>query len=179
MKREGKNKVLLHICCGVCAYYCIDFLQEKGYPVTGFFYNPNVEPKDEYLRRKKAAHRVAQLTKVDIIDGDYDNLQWRKACLGYENEEEGGQRCLICYEMRLKKALNLKNNKDFDFFATTLTISPYKDSLVICSIGKRIGGASFLPLDFKKGDGFTKTISLAKKENIYRQKYCGCLFSKG
>jgi hypothetical protein len=169
------KKVLLHICCGVCALSSILRLRDSGFAVTGFFYNPNIHPEQEYFKRKQA---LAQIGSLEIIEGNYDWENWFKLCQGYNNEPEGGRRCLICYELRLRKTWELCANASFDFFTTTLTISPHKDSSAIINIGKQIGGDKFLAIDFKQDQGFQQTMALAKQNNLYRQKYCGCEYSK-
>jgi epoxyqueuosine reductase len=178
MNRNKKSKVLLHICCGVCALHCIDFLQDSGYAVTGFFYNPNIEPTAEYVKRREAAEKVSIIKKIPFIEGKRDLLLWKEVCDVYKNDTEGGKRCCLCYEFRLKKVWEFALSNNYDLFATTLTISPHKDASLIFAIGKRIGAKRFLPIDFKKNDGFTKTIKLVKEHNIYRQNYCGCIYSK-
>jgi hypothetical protein len=172
------KKVLLHVCCGVCAFYCIRRLAEEGYYVESFFYNPNIYPEEEYLKRKAAANDVATITKTKITEGSYDQAAWLDECQKYKDSEEGGERCSICYQMRLIETLKEAKSKGFDFFTTTLTVSPHKDSKIISALGQEVGQSAFLPIDFKKQDGFKKTLELAKKHNLYRQNYCGCIYSK-
>ncbi len=174
---KGK-KVLLHTCCGVCAYACIERLKEEGFSSTAFFFNPNVQPQTEYLKRKDSAYLVAQTLGIEIIEGEYNPGDWLKQMKPYSQEKEGGQRCLLCYRMRLEAAFNLSTQEGYDYFTTTLTISPYKKSSAIIDVGKSLGGDKFLPFDFKKKDGFKKSIAAAKEINLYRQNYCGCLFSR-
>lgn len=171
------KKVLLHVCCGVCAFYCIQRLTEEGYYVESFFYNPNIYPEDEYLKRKTTADEVAAITKTQITEGLYEHLVWLNECQIYKNSKEGGERCLVCYRIRLVATQKEAKKMGFDFFTTTLTVSPHKNSSVIATLGQEIGGDAFLPMDFKKRDGFKKTLELAKKYNLYRQKYCGCAYS--
>ncbi|MFA5270840.1 MAG: epoxyqueuosine reductase QueH [Candidatus Omnitrophota bacterium] len=171
------KKVLLHVCCGVCAVYCIQRLTEEGYYVESFFYNPNIHPESEYLKRKTAADEVTVITKTKLIEGPYEPAIWFNECKNYKDSKEGGQRCLICYRIRLARTREEATSRGFDFFTTTLTVSPHKNSKDITTIGREAGSSEFLPIDFKKQDGFKKTLELAKKHNLYRQNYCGCLYS--
>ncbi len=173
----ANKKVVLHICCGVCAAYCIKKLFQDGYDVVGFYYNPNIEPYNEYLTRREVVDYVAKVYNIEIIEGEYDNIQWHKVCDIYKEEPEGGKRCLLCYQLRLERTFEICNRYGYDFFSTTLTISPYKDTKKIFDIGKSIGKEKFLQIDFKKSDGFKQTIQFAKLHNLYRQNYCGCLYS--
>lgn len=172
------KKVLLHVCCGVCALSSIDRLKQEGFSVEALFYNPNIQPHSEYLKRKQAAVTAAQTKEIKITEGEYNNADWLKICGPYKEEKEGGKRCSLCYEMRLKETFLfcLKNN--FDYFTTTLTISPHKNSQAIIELGKKIGKDKFLCLDFKKQEGFKKTMEEAKALNLYRQNYCGCEYSR-
>lgn len=172
------KSVLLHICCGICALHSIARLKQEGFFVEGYFFNPNIQPEEEYLRRKSAIAIVKNAAAINIIEGEYDSSNWLSICGEYPNEPEGGQRCLLCYQLRLKAAYDLSVERKFDFFATTLTISPHKKSKIIFDIGKRIGGKNFLEIDFKKKDGFKLTMTLANQLQIYHQSYCGCLYSK-
>lgn len=178
MAHSRKQTVLLHICCGVCAFHSIKYLQEQGYGVEGFFYNPNVHPASEYQKRKDAACEVCQLIGVPLHEAAYDVERWNDACAAYNDEPEGGRRCRLCYEMRLRATSDYADEKQFDYFTTTLSISPHKDSSVISDIGRHIGAARFLDINFKKNNGFVKTIEYTKAHGIYRQRYCGCLWSK-
>jgi len=171
------KKVLLHVCCGVCEAYSIKKLKDDNYYVEAFYFNPNIHPEKEYLRRKKEAEKVASINRVKFIEGAYNPSIWFDACSRYNKEKEGGRRCILCYELRLKEAFKRMNEMSFDYFTTTLTISPHKRSMDIFEIGKRIGGDHFLPIDFKKKDGFKNTIQLAKDYGLYRQDYCGCVYS--
>ncbi len=172
------KKVLLHVCCGVCAYASIERLKKEDFLPKALFFNPNIQPEDEYQKRKISAVKVAQLTDIDFIDTEYSVDDWQKACQAYAEEAEGGRRCDICFEIRLEKAFEVAQAQGFDYFTTTLTISPHKKSQKIFEIGKKIGGDKFLPINFKKQEGFKKSIEAAKKFNLYRQDYCGCLYSK-
>jgi epoxyqueuosine reductase len=178
MEISRKPKVLLHICCGVCALYCIDFLRDAGYAVSGFFSNPNIEPYDEYVKRKLTASQACSIKSVPFIEDSRDNNRWKLFCAGHEEAKEGGARCLLCYEFRLKNVFSFSKNNNYDFFTTTLTISPHKNSVSIFAIGKKLAGKDFLAIDFKKKGGFVKSIQEARSRDMYRQNYCGCLASR-
>lgn len=183
-ENKGK-KVLLHSCCGPCSSYCIKELA-KYLKVTVLYYNPNIEPKEEYNKRKEVQIKLINDYKkeeidVSYIDSDYDNDIYRDYVTGYEKELEGGKRCTKCFELRLSKAATLAKKLNYDFFATTLTVSPHKNSTLINQIGFEIEkneNIKFLPSDFKKREGYKKSIEYSKKYDLYRQDYCGCLFSK-
>ncbi|HNX90640.1 MAG TPA: epoxyqueuosine reductase QueH [Candidatus Omnitrophota bacterium] len=171
-------KILLHICCGVCAAGVIEQLQAEGNEVTGFFYNPNIAPKDEYERRFAAARVVAERTGTRLVETGYDHDSWLAVTEKYSAEREGGARCSECFAFRLKKTYEYFTAGGFDLFTTTLTVSPVKKAEVVNRIGKDIAGEKFLAADFKKKDGFKKAVDAAKKWGLYRQNYCGCEFSK-
>ncbi len=173
----NNNKVLLHICCGICALESINRLLQQKYKVIGYFYNPNIYPKEEYQKRLQVVEKVAEIYNIKIIYDNYEPEVWQKLCEQYESEPEGGKRCLLCYELRLRKTYNTMVKENLDLFTTTLTISPHKKSNIIFEIGEKIGGEKFLKIDFKKHNGFKKTIELAKQFEFYRQNYCGCKFS--
>ncbi len=172
------KKVLLHICCGVCSSHAIEKLKSDGYEVTAFFYNPNIEPQEEYLKRLETAKFVCSLLGVLFIDDIYDNDRWIKAVAGLEKEPEGARRCQLCYKLRLEKTWDKANKLGIEFIASTLSISPHKNTDIINQIGKEISQGKFLPYNFKKEEGFKKTNQFAKDNDLYRQNYCGCLFSK-
>ncbi len=171
------KKVLLHICCPVCALAVIEDLLENNFIVKGFFFNPNIHPYQEYEKRKKDLDVIRESYCIDIIQGRYDPGSWFDVCTKHAACPEGGERCRLCYEIRLKETFRLCRELDFDLFTTTLTISPHKKSEVIFKTAKNIGGAIFLEKDFKKNDGFKKTIEAAKSKGFYRQNYCGCEYS--
>lgn len=174
------KKVLLHICCGVCAAYSINYLQQKGFFVEGFYFNPNIYPKEEYLKRKDVVEKIKMIFNINIEEGNYDYDQWKNFCVpsrDYETLSENGNRCILCYRLRLENTFHKMQEKNFDFFTTTLTISPHKISKKIFEIGKNIAGEKFLEIDFKKNDGYKKTVEIAKQYSFYRQNYCGCEYS--
>ncbi|MCP4652208.1 MAG: epoxyqueuosine reductase QueH [Candidatus Omnitrophica bacterium] len=171
------KKVLLHICCGVCALHAIDRLKEDGFLVWGLFFNPNIYPHQEYQKRLDSCRCLKDLKSIELIEEQYLAQDWLDLCQGFEKEPENGRRCLLCYAMRLERTYELAKASKFDCFTTTLTISPHKNSRIINEMGNKIGGDYFLACDFKKEDGFKKTIELAKQNNFYRQNYCGCVYS--
>lgn len=185
LKNNIGKKVLLHSCCGPCSSYCIKELA-KYVKVTILYYNPNIEPIEEYNKRKETQiNLIKDYQKegidVDYIDVDYENEVYRNYVLGLENEVEGGSRCTKCFTLRLTKTASLAASLNYDFFATTLTVSPHKNSKLINEIGFEIEKKlkiRFLPSDFKKREGYKKSIEYSKEYELYRQDYCGCLFSK-
>lgn len=180
MKKDdlaGKEAVLLHICCGVCAGWAIEKLKADGYSVTGYFYNPNISPEDEYVRRLEACRSVCESLGVPLIEGGYDLPEWEKAAAGFENEKEGGRRCEICFRFRLEETARQAGRLGIPFSTTTLTIGPHKNAELINKIGKSIARDKFLEYNFKKEDGFKKTSEFARSHDIYRQHYCGCIYS--
>lgn len=181
IKNKKGNKLLLHSCCGPCSTSVIERLKDD-FDITILYYNPNIEPYEEYEKRKKEQLRILDIYKVKYIDIDYLNEEYRTKVKGYEKEKENGFRCHLCYELRLEKTAVYAKENNFDYFGTTLTVSPYKNSKVINEIGLNLESkyqVSYLLSDFKKEDGYKKSIDLSKKYNLYRQDYCGCLFSKG
>lgn len=180
--KNEKPTLLLHSCCAPCSTQVIDFLYKYFY-LTVFFYNPNIYPLDEYEKRKNNQITLIEKLKsegkkIKYIDGDYDSDLFEQIALGYENEKEGGERCSRCFELRLQKTAELANKLNFNFFSTTLTVSPHKNSELIEKIGRNFDDKSkFFFYDFKKKDGYKKSIEFSKKYNLYRQNYCGCRYS--
>lgn len=176
--------LLLHSCCGPCSTEVISRLTEY-FNITVLYYNPNIEPKSEYEKRKKEQIRFINeftpINKLEFMDCDYANEDFKKIAEGFEKEPEGGTRCSRCYELRLRKTGELAKENGFDYFCTTLTISPYKHSLVINQIAERLEkeiGVKYLYSDFKKEDGYKKSLEYSKEYNLYRQDYCGCHYSQ-
>ncbi|MFC2003989.1 epoxyqueuosine reductase QueH [Chloroflexota bacterium] len=170
-------KVVLHICCGVCAAGAIERLNSEGHEVLGLFYNPNIHPLGEYERRLEAAHKVAKELDFPLEAGPYTPEEWFEQTSSLKNEPEGGRRCGVCFRLRLKKTYLYLQDCGWDAFTTTLTISPHKSADVINQAGQEIGGDRFLVKDFKKEAGFQRALELAKKLTLYRQNYCGCIYS--
>jgi len=176
-----KPKLLLHICCAPCSTHVIEKLQGE-FEVEGFFYNPNLFPREEYEKRLKEAKRICNEYGIKLhFCKDQGKKNWLRCISGLENEPEGAGRCKKCYEYRLRKTARQAKKMDINIIATTLTISPHKNVAVINEVGIKITdeyGLKFLEEDFKKQDGYKHSIELSKKHNLYRQNYCGCEFSK-
>ena len=175
-----KKRLLLHSCCGPCSTVVIERLKEN-FDVTVFYYNPNIEPREEYEKRKVEQQKVCQRFGVPFVDCDWENGHWHDFVKGLEYEREGGARCAKCFECRLLKTAVYAKEQGFDIFATTLSVSPHKNSQIINAVGqsleKRIE-IPFLSESFKKKDGYLRSIALTKEFGLYRQNYCGCLFAK-
>lgn len=177
---DTKKTILLHSCCGPCSSSVIERLIPY-FDITVLYYNPNIEPKEEYEKRKVEQIRLLKELNVKYMDCDYDNETYHEVVKGMEKEKEGGARCTLCFMLRLSKTAKLAKENDFDYFGTTLTVSPHKKSELINKIGFKEAeklGIEFLPADFKKEDGYKRSIELSKKYDLYRQDYCGCLYSK-
>ncbi len=170
-------KVVLHICCGVCAAGAAERLISEGHEVRGFFYNPNIHPKEEYEKRLEAAYKTAREMDLPLVVGPYKPEEWSAEIKSLENEPEGGRRCEICFRHRLKKTYLYLLDSGYDAFTTTLTISPHKSASVVNKVGQEIGGDKFLVRDFKKKAGFQRATELARKFALHRQDYCGCIYS--
>lgn len=171
------QKLLLHICCGVCAGVVVQRLRQEGFDVRGFFYNPNIYPREEYLRRQETARKVAGILDFEIICAPYEKDLWLAKTKGLEGELEGGRRCLLCFKMRLEAAQKKARLLGISKFATTLTISRHKNSAAINKTGRAISREEFLARDFKAQDGFKLAMEFARSYNLYRQTYCGCIYS--
>jgi predicted adenine nucleotide alpha hydrolase (AANH) superfamily ATPase len=175
----NKPKILLHICCAACGAFVSRLLQEN-YDVTLYFYNPNIYLKEEYEKRMKEVEKIAAKFNLNLITGEYNHESWLAKISGYEKEPERGDRCRVCYRDRLSKTAELAEKNSFDYFTTTLTVSPHKSAEMIFAIGRELekaGKVKFLEKDFKKQDGFRKSIALSDELELYRQNYCGCEFS--
>ncbi|MBR4993216.1 MAG: epoxyqueuosine reductase QueH [Lachnospiraceae bacterium] len=181
------RKLLLHACCAPCSSYCLEYL--KGFfEITVFYYNPNITYEAEYKKRVAEEKRLIEAYnalgdgyRISYIDGDYEPEVFLEASKGLENCPEGGERCLKCFELRLSKTAEVAKKEGFDFFSTTLTISPLKNAEALNEIGERMAdkaGIRWLPSDFKKKNGYKRSIELSKEYDLYRQDYCGCAFSK-
>lgn len=175
--------LLLHACCAPCSSYCLEYLSEY-FRITVFCYNPNIHPAEEY------SHRVAEIKRlineseykhpVTVIEGSFEPSDFYNKVKGFEKEKEGAERCFLCYELRLEETAKKAKELGFDFFTTTLTISPLKNAGKINEIGERLGekyGVAHLPSDFKKKNGYKRSIELSKEHKLYRQNYCGCVYS--
>jgi hypothetical protein len=151
----------------------------EGHVVTGYFYNPCIHPADEYERRLDAARKVSRTFNFELIEDIYDRENWFDIVKGLEYSREGGQRCAVCFKMRLGRTFDLFRGKEiYDKFTTTLSVSPHKNAGLINEIGRETGGDSFFAADFKRKGGFQRAIELANDMGLYRQDYCGCIYSK-
>lgn len=177
-------KLLLHSCCAPCSSYTLEYLSQY-FQITLFYYNPNIFPPEEYHRRAEEQQQlIAALplkNPVTFLEGDYCPEKFYKIAKGYEQEPEGGERCTRCFKLRLQEAAAKAAEIGADYFTTTLTISPHKDAARLNQIGESFAkhfGVPFLPSDFKKKNGFKRSIELSKEYHLYRQDYCGCEFSQ-
>ncbi len=174
------DDVLLHACCAVCSAYPIEYLRELGYNPIVYFFNPNIFPPDEFNRRLDELIRYSKKKEVELIVDKQDASGWYNAIAGLENEPERGKRCRRCFEYRLLYTVLKAKKLKISTFTTTLTVSPHKQSKVIFETADELAKqyeVNFLAIDFKKNNGFLKTMQIAKEENFYRQNYCGCEFS--
>ncbi len=184
-QKEGRYpKLFLHACCAPCSSYCMEYLN-KYFDITIYFYNPNIDNKKEYTMRVEEEKRlIAEMNferPVQFLEGAYDPENFHALSKGMELEPEGGKRCYSCYEMRLMSSANEAKRLGFEYFATTLSISPMKNSMLLCEIGERIAsevGIAYLPSDFKKKNGYKRSVELSNEYNLYRQDYCGCSYSR-
>lgn len=181
---EDEKTVLLHSCCAPCSSQVLSRLSDY-FNVTVLYYNPNIEPFSEYEKRKEEQKRFIKTfkgkNKIDFLDCDYDNESFKNIAKGYEDAPEGGERCHRCYYLRMEKTCILAKEKGYDYFCTTLSVSPFKNSQVLNQIGNDLEqkyNIKYLYSDFKKEDGYKKSIEYSKKYNLYRQNYCGCNYSK-
>ncbi|MBQ3425402.1 MAG: epoxyqueuosine reductase QueH [Clostridia bacterium] len=182
--RPNRPKLLLHSCCAPCSSYVLEALS-AALDIVVYYYNPNIAPREEYDRRVEELYRlVDQLPhEIDIciIPGPYDNAAFMRMCTGHESDPEGGERCTLCYRLRLASAARLAAQLKCDCFTTSLTITPLKDAGRINAIGRALGrteGVAWLPSDFKKKNGYKRSCELSALYGLYRQDYCGCVFSK-
>lgn len=181
---ESTPSLLLHTCCAPCSSYCIEYLSQY-FNITVLYYNPNIYPSEEYIHRKNEQIRLIGEMKtkhpVSFIDCDFESEKFYETVKGLEECREGGERCFKCYRLRLEKSAQIAKENGFDYFTTSLTISPLKNAAKINEIGEELSeiyGVRFLPSDFKKKNGFKRSIELSREYNLYRQNYCGCVFSK-
>lgn len=181
---QDKKRILLHSCCAPCSSHVISCLTDY-FDITILYYNPNIEPYTEYKKRKEEEIRFIQefphTNKIDIMDCDYDNDLYHEKVKGLEEERERGKRCTICFQLRLEYTARLAKANNYDYFGTTLTVSPYKNASLLNSIGKDLAekyNIKYLYSDFKKKNGYKHSIELSNKYHLYRQNYCGCIYSK-
>ena len=177
-----RPRLLLHSCCAPCSSYVLEYLT-KYFDITVFFYNPNISPEQEYQHRVNEIKRLIKemCPYVEFIEGKYEPERFYEMSKGLENEPERGARCLKCYRMRIEESAIAAKNGGFDYFTTTLSISPQKDSAALNAIGKAVSdiyGVDYLYSDFKKKNGYKRSIELSAKYSLYRQNFCGCIYSR-
>ncbi|MBR2189087.1 MAG: epoxyqueuosine reductase QueH [Eubacterium sp.] len=177
--------LLLHSCCAPCSSYVLEYLSQY-FRITVLYYNPNISPEEEYRARAAEQERLIRemphVQAVTYLEGAYEPERFEEAAAGYEDAPEGGARCARCFRLRLQEAVDCADRLGLDYFATTLTISPLKNAEMINQIGAEIAlghRAEYLPSDFKKKNGFKRSIELSEEYGLYRQNYCGCRFSRG
>lgn len=176
--------LLLHACCAPCSSYCLEYLSQY-FKITLYYYNPNIYPESEYFHRTREASRLIESMKfknpVSFLEGEFNPKDFYDCVKGYEKEKEGGERCFRCYRLRLESTAKLAKEMGFDYFTTTLSISPLKKADKINEIGEELAAiynVKHLPGDFKKKNGYKRSTELSKEYGLYRQNYCGCVFSQ-
>ena len=183
-RRQKRASLLLHSCCGPCSSYVLEYLWDK-FALTVLFYNPNIHPQQEYEWRKAEQLRLIESYRalgrpIDFLDCDHHPEAFAAGSVGLESQPEGGLRCRVCFAFRLEETARRAAQGSFDFFGTTLTVSPHKNAALINEIGLALAEkthVAFLPSDFKKRDGYRRSIALSREYDLYRQDYCGCTFS--
>ena len=182
-QRREAPTLFLHSCCAPCSSYVLEYLS-AFFRITVFYYNPNIYPAVEYEKRveeqKNLIERLPSVYPIEFVEGAYDKERFYEMARGLEQVSEGGERCFRCYELRLRETARLAAERGFDYFTTTLTISPLKNAAKLNEIGGLLGEeyqTVWLPSDFKKKNGYKRSIELSKEYNLYRQDYCGCVFS--
>lgn len=182
-REERVPSLLLHSCCAPCSSYCLEYLSQY-FKITVFYYNPNIYPESEYTKRiweqQKLINELPAKHPISFMAGPYDKERFYEMASGLEHVKEGGARCMKCYELRLREAAKIAKNAGFDYFTTTLSISPLKKAERLNEIGQRLGEeyeVEYLLSDFKKKNGYKRSIELSKIYGLYRQDYCGCEFS--
>lgn len=186
---DRHRSLFLHSCCAPCSSYCLEYLR-KYFEVTVFYYNPNISFPEEYRHRVEEQKRLIETlnacaaegeNRICFVEGAYEPERFFEMARGLEDCPEGGERCFGCYEMRLLEAAGLAREGGFDFFTTTLSISPLKNAQKLNEIGQRLAaeyGVAYLPSDFKKKGGYQRSVELSREYGLYRQDYCGCVFSR-
>ena len=181
LKGAREKRLLLHSCCAPCSSHCLSELSPQ-IGVTVFYYNPNLDCAEEYEKRKREQLRFLRETGLaDFLDCDYAPEDYLAAVRGLEEEKEGGARCAVCFRLRVERTAREAKARGFDYFATTLTVSPLKNAKLINTIGFAVAeevGVRYLPSDFKKRGGYLHSVRLSEEYGLYRQDYCGCAFSK-
>ena len=176
--------LLLHCCCAPCSSYCLEYLNRYS-RITAFYYNPNITDENEYRHRinelERLINEMPMENRASLLEGEYKPDAFWEMSKGLEDEPERGKRCILCYELRLKKTAEEAAKRGFEYFTTTLTISPLKDAQILNRLGMSLAeryGVKYLPSDFKKNGGYQRSIELSKEFTLYRQNFCGCEFSK-
>lgn len=175
MENTTEKRILLHVCCGPCSTASVERLISEGYVPVLFFSDSNIYPENEFEKRYENALAVARHYGLEIIKDPQDHEAWREAVKGHESDREHGERCSICFRYNLARTAEVASGLGMELFTTTLTVSRFKKSATIFSVAKDFPG--FLEIDFKKKDGFNRSIALSKELGLYRQDYCGCEFS--
>ena len=178
--KDIRPKLLLHSCCAPCSSYVITYLAQ-AFDITVFYYNPNISPREEYEKRKAEQLRLIKQLGVSFLDCEYEGEAFTAAAKGLEDEPERGARCKECFSLRLAKTAQAAKEGGYDWFCTTLSVSPLKSAPLLNRIGQTVGekwDVAFLPSDFKKKGGYLQSIELSRTYELYRQDYCGCVFSK-
>ncbi len=180
---KGDAKLLIHSCCAPCSSYCLEKISPY-FKTDVFYYNPNITSSEEYLKRLEEQINFVKSVYGDtirVINGDYNPSDFYTAVKGLENQVEGGKRCRICYQLRLEETAKKARELGYNYFTTTLSVSPYKNAKWLNEIGEELSikyGVNYLYADFKKNGGYLRSIELSKKYNLYRQDYCGCEFGR-
>lgn len=181
---EKTPRLLLHCCCAPCSSYCLEYLSGH-FDITLFYYNPNISPENEFKKRAAELLRLSEVfpakNKIDVVIPEYDPMEFFDAVKGLETIPEGGERCFRCYRLRLLRAAQYAREHEYDYFCSTLSISPWKNAGKLNEIGEELGAeysVAHLPNDFKKKNGFKRSVELSEQYGLYRQDYCGCVFSK-
>ncbi len=176
-------RLLLHSCCAPCSSYVLEYLSEY-FSITVFYYNPNIFPAEEYEKRVREQEalilRLPAKHRISFLEGPYEQERFYETAKGLEQEPEGGERCFRCYHLRMLEAAQMARAGRFDYFTTTLSISPLKDAVRLNEIGEKLSreyGVAYLNSDFKKRDGYKRSIELSREYGLYRQDYCGCVYS--
>lgn len=179
-KLEGKPRLLLHCCCAPCSSACLKRVKDF-FEISAFFYNPNIEDEEYYKRKNELIRFLSATGWADAVDCDHEKQRFYSAVKGLEREKEGGKRCAVCFSLRLEKTAEEAKRGGFDYFATTLTLSPLKNAALINETGERLAekyGVNWLYSDFKKQNGYLESLRLSQEYGLYRQNYCGCIYSK-
>ncbi len=184
-RKEGRvPTLLLHACCAPCSSYVLEYLSQH-FSISILYYNPNISPAEEYEKRLAELQRLLSTMTfqhpVSLLPCDYEGEAFTEVSKGFESEPEGGARCMRCFRLRLRRAAEAAKKGGFDYFTTTLSISPLKNAQTLNQIGEEVGrevGVAHLPSDFKKHDGYKRSLELSREYSLYRQDYCGCIFSK-